>query len=70
MAIYTTHLLEQDATQGQFLSGGLNTEFSFFLTGCHAQDKEPSLPYNWRENSWIHAFHKGITRFISLYAIL
>ena len=39
---------EQDETQGQFLSWGqldLNSEFSFSLTSCLTNTKEPSLPY-------------------------
>ena len=38
----------QKVTSGQFLSGvfiGLNSEFSFSLTGCVTKVKEPSLPY-------------------------
>ena len=31
--------------QGQFLSGGLNSEFSFSYTGCLNKAKEPKLPY-------------------------
>ena len=35
-----TLLHELDVTQSQFLSGGLNLEFSFSLTGCHTKSKE------------------------------
>ena len=32
-------------TQGQFLSGGVNSEFSFSQTNCLTKAEEPSLPY-------------------------
>ena len=37
--------LGQDITQGHFLSGGLNSEFSFSQTSCLTKVEEPSLPY-------------------------
>ena len=46
--IYPTPPLEQDMTRGQFFKRnltGLNSEFSFSLTGCLTKDEEPSLPY-------------------------
>ena len=36
--------LGQDMTQRQYLSGGLNSEFSF-STNCFTKAEEPSLPY-------------------------
>ena len=43
--IYPTPPLGQDLTKGQFLSGGLNSEFSFSYTSCLAKAEEPCLPY-------------------------
>ena len=46
--IYPTPPQEQDATKGQFIKRsltGLNSEFSFFQTGCQTKVKEPSLSY-------------------------
>ena len=49
VCIYPTPPYVKDVTQGQFLSGvltGLNSEYSFSLTGCLTKAKKPSLPYN------------------------
>ena len=46
LCIYQPPLDKQDATQSQFLSGVLNSEFSFSYTSCHAKVKYLSLPYN------------------------
>ena len=43
--IYPTPPLEQDMTQGQFLSGVFNSEFSFSKTSCLTKAEEPSLSY-------------------------
>ena len=51
-------------TQGQFLSGVLNSEFSFSQTSCLTKAEEPSLSYYLpiagRKNIWIHTFPKDI----------
>ena len=47
MNVLTQTLDQWDVAQGQFLRGetaGLNTEFSFFYSGCRTNPKEPNLP--------------------------
>ena len=43
---------------------GLNSEFSFSLTGCHTELEKLSLLYNyphsWWKNNWMLTFHKVI----------
>ena len=67
--IYPTPPHEEDLRQGQFVkrtTAGLNTKFSFSLSGCLTKVKEPSLPNYFpiigAENSWIHAFLKTFMR--------
>ena len=62
--IYPTPPLGQDMTQGQFLSGGLNSEFSFSETSVLIKAEEPSLPY------YLPIAGGGITGFIPFPRVL
>ena len=55
--IYTRH--EQDAILiFKHISTGLNSLFSFSLTGCHRYAKSQSTLLSCMENWWIHIFPK------------
>ena len=68
--IYTylpTPAHDQDTTLYQFINRsltGLNSEISFFLTGCHFKVEVPSLPY------YLHIAGRRIIRFIPFSMVL